>query len=616
MYFHKIVLITITAFILSYACFAQISNQKVIAKIGNYEITEDEFLERYELTPQVNAAIRGMDKSLKKEVLYSIIAEKLWAIEAEETGLSNSELIKSTYKAIEKMYVRDVLYYQEISSKVQISDNYLKKAYRKNNLILKLNYLFSRGEEEINQLYEKLQEGISFDSLLLQRAENVLQLEPYEVSYGKMEKNVEDALYKLIVGEFTTPLKAPNGWYIFKLLSSDEKIIQNVKQAHSEQKNVIKIVKSTITDSIYKEFYSSFFVDASVETNGKLFLELSDLVVKAMKHRSKIEDVSAGSKFYLRPEDLYRIEDELGPRKLNEEFISLNDQAATLSDFLQELAFEQFSVASLDTALIRGKLNLSVKNFIEHELLAREGYRRGLHFSAEIQRYLKMWRSYYLSDALRKELLESIDISDEEAFEYFNEKKQETITSMEVKIIELLSDNLDVIRDALNELEMGTEFRELAVKYTNREEAKNNNGELGFFPVSDFGEIGQQAAIMNVGDLYGPLKVSEGYSLFKLIDKREEHNLSKLNFNNEKEKIKSELRYKQFSNEIISKTVELANKYNVSINQEILDSLKVLNTTTVVYRYFGFGGRLLAVPMTLPNYLWVKSWKEQEILSP
>jgi len=62
--------------------------------------------------------------------------------------------------------------------------------------------------------------------------------------------------------------------------------------------------------------------------------------------------------------------------------------------------------------------------------------------------------------------------------------------------------------------------------------------------------------------------------------------------------------------------LKLANKYDVQLNDEALSSIKVLNTATVVYRYFGFGGRLLAVPMTVPNYLWVQPWQEQVDLTP
>ncbi|MCU0413421.1 MAG: peptidylprolyl isomerase [Ignavibacteriaceae bacterium] len=595
---------------------SQPADQKIIAKVGSEIISESEFIERYELTPQLVAGIKGAEDALKKEVLYSIVAEKLWALEAESMGLDNSELIKSTYRAIEKMYVRDALYRQEILSKVKLSDEYLIEAFRRNSLSLDLNYLFSEDEAEINDFFTQLINGVDFYSIFLKRPESTLQETPYVVSYGQMDKNVEDILYDLKLGEFTRPIKAPNGWYIFRLLSTEQKVIEDAQQAEEQQKYVLKVAEKTFTDSIYKDFYSKFFKDATAETNRELFLKLADLVEETLKTRSEKEKIPAEEKVYIVPEDLYKIETELGPELLNAEFVKMNSQFATISDFLQELSIEKFYVDSLDNNHIKGRLNYAVKIFIEHELLSREGYKRGLQNLPEVQRYLKMWRDYYLTETLRKEISENIKITDEEAYEYFLEKNRDTTSLLEVKIIEVLTEDLDIIRTVLDELNAGKDFRELAVKYTIRNEARNNNGELGFFPVNEHGEIGRKAALMKIGDMYGPISVEEGYSLFELIERRESTSFSFYNFEEEKERIKVELRYKKYSDALINKSVELANKYGVDVNEDALNSVEVLNTTTVVYRYFGFGGRLLAVPMTAPNDLWIKPWQEQENQTP
>jgi parvulin-like peptidyl-prolyl isomerase len=606
----------IIALILTTKFYAQLNEKKVVAKVGSEEITEDVFLERYELSPQANAGMIGAEESLKQEVLYSIIAEKLWALEAAREGLSNSELIKSTYKTIEKMYVRDALYRKEILDKVKLTNEYLTEAFKRNSKILKLNYLFSTSEEEINYLYSLLDEGASFDSLLSARPENALQKEPYIVQYGQMDKNVEDSLYNLKAGNFTEPFKAPNGWYIFKLISTEEKIIENEKQAEAEQKSVLKIARQTIIDSLYNEYYSKFFKDVEAKTNGELLFDLSDKVLKILEKKSEKETDSSGQKIYLGSEDLYKIETDLGPDKLNEQFVVLDQQPLTLDEFIQDLAFEKFSVDTVYADLIRTKLNLFVKRFIEHELFAREGYKRGYQNLPEVQRDLSMWKSYYLSDALRTKVADEIQVSDEEIRNYINEHNNGDKPTIEVKIVELLTNDLDVIKNVLEELDKGGDFKQLAMKYTIRQETKNNDGELGFFPINQYGEIGRIAATLEIGQLYGPLQVPEGYSLFQLVDKKEEKNLTGIDFEKDRARIKNIIKSKKFSDETIQKTVDLANKYGVSVNEELLKSIKVLNTTTIVYRNFGFGGRLLAVPMTMPNYLWIKLWQEQQKINP
>ena len=601
-------------FLLPVNILPQIVDIEVIAKTGSDEITKQEFLARYELTPQLDAGIKGIEEALKKEVLYSTIAEKLWALEANELELGNSDLIKYTYKVLEEMYVRDALYREEILSKVKISDEYLAEAFRRNSQILQLNYLFSTAKNEIDFLFNQLKMGIGFDSLLAVRPENTLQAEPYYVSYGQMDKIVEDILYSTEIGQYTIPVKAPNGWYIFKLLKKGENLLLNAKQAEAEQKKVVKIARATITDSIYKQFYEDFFSDVNAETNGAIFNQFSDEIIKSLSDRKLNENIPDGKEIFLKPDDLYRVESVMGETTLIAPFIELDNQPATLKEFIQYFAFESFSVDTIDSNMIRGKLNIRVKRFIEHKLLSREGYRRGLQNSPEVRSQMNMWRSYYLSDALRNELLENIEITNDEVLNYY-QKMKDGLAVTEVKIIEVLTDDLDTMDTILEKLKDGMDFRDLALKYTIREEVKSNEGVLGFFPVTDYGEIGRIAGGMEIGDLYGPLKITEGYSLFKLIDKRNESN-SLTNLDKVKDKIKMELKYQKFSKLIIDKTIELANKYSVEINQELLESLEVTNTTSLFYRYLGFGGRILAVPMTIPNYDWVKPWLEQKSPTP
>ncbi|MBT8386193.1 MAG: peptidylprolyl isomerase, partial [Ignavibacteria bacterium] len=485
----------------------QIISEEVIAKVGNNVITEQEFLARYELTPQVTAGIKGMEESLKKEVLYSIISEELWALEANELGLGTSDLLKYTYKVYEELYVRDALYKEEILSKVYLSDEYLTEAFRRNSQILQVNYLFSSTQHEIDSLYNQLNNSAYFDSILTHRPESSLQTEPYYVSYGQMDKEVEDMLYCLNIGQYTKPVKAPNGWYIFKLVKIGQNILMNPEQADAEQKKVLKIAHTTVTDSIYKGFYEQFFSGVNAETNGVLFQKFSKRVIKSLFDRKQNENIPDGKEIFLKPDDLYGIENDLGAESLNELLIELDDQPVKLKEFIQYFAFESFGVDTIDNNMIMNKLNLRVKRYIEHKLLSREGYRRGLQLSADVQLQLNMWRSYYLSNALRDRMLDNILVDDDELLIHFQSMKKEFAT---------ISDSVEVM-----------------------------------------------------------------------------------------EKLKFELKQKKFNKLLTDKTIELANKYSVQVNDELLENLEVTNTTTVIYRYLGFGGRILAVPMTIPNYNWV-----------
>ena len=84
--------------LLIFSCFISYNNlsaqSDIIARIGNTELTKDEFRLRYELSPRILSNNLDNTDSLKLKFLYSLVAEKLWAIEALDRGLVNSENYK------------------------------------------------------------------------------------------------------------------------------------------------------------------------------------------------------------------------------------------------------------------------------------------------------------------------------------------------------------------------------------------------------------------------------------------------------------------------------------------------------------------------------------------
>jgi len=181
----------------------------IVAKVGYNVITTQEFIERYELTPQFRKQNKRMKNSLKLEFLYSLIAEKLWANESEAEGLDKTNTIKFAGEQIEKMYVRDELFMREIKDKVHVSDPEMIRGIARSNVKLEVNFLFSEDKEEIFNLYKLLNEGVPFDTILAESPEKDEQKAPKEIVFGQMEENTEDSLYNLKVNGYTSPIITP-----------------------------------------------------------------------------------------------------------------------------------------------------------------------------------------------------------------------------------------------------------------------------------------------------------------------------------------------------------------------------------------------------------------------
>ncbi len=591
---------------------AQTEN-KILAKAGNRKITAKEFIERFEFVPQLNRKETNIERK-KKELLYTIIAEKLFAQEAERLKLDTTEIMKFTFPAMEKMYVRDALYKNEIQSKVKVNPEKIKSGLKKYRTVLNVNYIYSQNRNEIEQLYKSLLNGASFDSLLNGRTESFEQ--PYKVEYGKMFEDVEDTLYNLKIGEHSAPIQSPDGWYIFKLQSIEEKPLPKNKSLEDIKREVIKVEKERAEDKIYQEFYKKFFSDKQVTADGTIFWSLVDKLVFELKKNKNLANLRDGEKIIFDSNNLRNIEREFGADSLKMPFIKFPDRAVTLKQFLREFMFEGFYTFSTESKIIASQLNSRVKRFIEMELLAREGYGKGLNSSPDVKPYTQMWRDNYLAQLYKRNLIRSVNVTDEEAKKYYLEENKKYTPVKEVNIIEILTDSLDVVAEVLKKLEQGADIRELAKIHTKRKWTRDKGGEFGFFPVTMYGELGKIAGELEVGEIYGPLELNEGFSIFKVIGKREPKMEAPESFEQVKEKIKAKLKAKKIDKLLTGKTVELAGKYGVSVDLQALKAVKVNNINMLVYKYFGFGGRTLAFPISPPFYKWYDKLKSGEKVLP
>ena len=234
--------------------YAQESTNNVLAKIGNKDFTVDEFVERYELIPKMTQGKQQDEMAFRNREFYTIIAEKIWALYGQELGYDTSDVMKYTYKTLEKMYVRDALFKREIESKAKVNEKSIQFAYSKITRKLLVNFIFAKDEQEINGLYKRLTGGEPFDSILAKRPDAKYQPAPIEVGFGMMKEEIEDALFSLSVGGYTAPISYKDEWYIFRLTSEAKVNFKDSEEFQKEANNAKKLVEDRALDKSYQQF--------------------------------------------------------------------------------------------------------------------------------------------------------------------------------------------------------------------------------------------------------------------------------------------------------------------------------------------------------------------------
>lgn len=581
------------------------SSKDIVAKAGSLTITKDEFHKRYEFVPHVTDK-EGFDStSFKKNFLYTLIAEKLLAQAAKKEGVDKSQNYHAMMENLSNIYLRDALYKKEVLDKIVIPDSALAQGQLRMMRSVRTKFIFSLDEREIENIYADINLGASFDSIFTTRPEKKEQKDAAEVTFGTMNEKIEDAIYKVGVGQVTPPIELKEGWYICKIYS----VTSKMDLSESEKSKVEKIIKSRIEDKIYQEFYIKFFKGIVVNADRPMVEKLYQVFMNYISDNKKNLLKNKGGKYRIGESDIPKLKESFNEKQLGEIIIKFPKEPVTLSKLFDYLAFQDFEFFTFDSTQIKSRLNSYISFYIKSELLVREAKKRGYDKLPEVVSELKMWKDYYLSHEMMKKFFKDQTVSDDDAYNFFVKANRVIQQPDEFNISEILTNDLNTIELALNELDHGADFKEVAKKYTNRDSLRSRGGETGFFKESEKGEIGKAAARMKIGEVFGPIKTPEGYSLIKLLDKREGKKEKVATFDEAKEDIKNILRTEKMYKNLDNTTAKLAADYGVEINDAALNSIKVSTTNMIVLRRFGFGGQLLAVPYT-PNFSsWFKRFE-------
>lgn len=583
----------------------QAQEKKVLAQIGNLTITNEEFLTRYELTPQLFRENSKITKELKLEFLYSMIAEKLLALYGEEIRLDTSLIVSKSLKYFEEMFVRDALYKKVIQEKAQSKADSLLNYYLVNANNVRLIYIYSDNKNEINNIYKLLKIDVSFDSLYSELTADLT--DTLTISVGQLEEDIENKIFPLPDDSFTIPIEMEDGWYIFKILKRYNPTVVKLKGWESDLKHSKRIAKERAEYSFYKQYMQTFFNNKEVKINAKILRSLSYHIYTKLSKRFSESKSSQG--YSLLVKDIALIELQLGIDSLSLPLVEMEKGEITVGDYLHFLRFENFKVDTLDYQFIFKALSNRTKNFIEYKMLADEGYKLGLQKTIEVKKQVQMWKENYFMQLVTAIFVDSAAVSDDEIIAFYNDREGGHLRNKEVNILELVSDRLEVVENVLSEIERGTDFFELVKKYSKNFSDGDLSTGTGFFPVNSKGEVGRIAAGMNIGDVYGPLKIPEGYLIFKLIAVRQDSVILQNNFKQIKEELSKELGYLKKQKSINKFIGNLANKYNVDINTDLLEKIPVTSHHSIIYNYLGFGGRVLGVPLLNINMDWVPEWK-------
>jgi parvulin-like peptidyl-prolyl isomerase len=471
---------------------------KIVATVGNDNITLDSYLARYE----DYLIWTGLNDNMQARyaILNNMINEVLLRKYDDNSNVyGNPEYNKELVWA-KKEVVLAFLKDREVYAKIAASEDELREAYLRSKTKIAVRHLFAATEKEAYNLYQLAKMGVSFDELAKQCFTDTLLKNNGGylgyINWGETDLNFENAAYSMKVGEISKPVKTSQGYSIIKV----EDIVQNpfkledefVKMKHKLER-AVRISKKIP----YEEAYlNKVFDKTEVNFNEKAL----NAVLNDLKGTNNNIESPTRDKSY---KDCVKFRDKLYSDK------EIEKKILEVPKYNRDLITDIKSIKQAVLGLIMQDVLLGIAK--------NKGYDTTSYVQESID---KLDNNIYLNYK-RNEVLDIVPVSDSEIVKYYKDNINYYTKEKEINVQEIVVDNDSLAVALRRKVDNGENFGLLAEKFSLRKWSAQNKGEMGLSPVSNFGEMKDTLWDSPIGKIFGPVLFDKYFGIFRVLNKKD-----------------------------------------------------------------------------------------------
>ncbi len=432
--------------------------EKIMARIGNKEITVEEYIYRIELTihPQYPAL---NDEDMKNVLLNNLIAEKLMAIEiGEENLLAQNEMFQSFIRGIKEQAMRERLYYKQVFNKVTLDSQEIKKIYPLAGREYKVAYYSIHNDRMAMKIKKQLQTNEQlFEKIYCELSEKN-KVPEKTVSFKDSDSDiVHDALFSELLepDRIVGPLKIEkNNYLVMKVL--DWKFSPTIGGEDIQKRwcEVSEKLKQKKAAKMWKAYVGKIMHGKGVEFMNETFFKLADLffdlyITSESEKRQKL------LKNFLNNEEMIFDQKTAQQNLLEQPLFSIDNQVWTVRDFRKVWISHPlvYREKPADKPSFYKQFRLAIIDMITDYYITKEAYRKSLDKELEVKRKITMWRDAYLALFHRDQYLKSVVKKDDFDQKYMRGKDNYLsfyVDSLQKKY----SDKIEINFDALKNIQL------------------------------------------------------------------------------------------------------------------------------------------------------------------
>ncbi len=505
---------TILALLITAAFVGCGKKDKVIAKVGEFTITESEFKEAFVARYHTEDNAQKQSFRERKDFLDTLVDQKLILADAYRKGIDENEEVQEAKKAAqERVAVQKLLYEKEIVNKI-ITDASVKEHYDQTGEEVHARHILIKTQNpedsvevqaafaKADSIYQLIADGGDFGELAKELSDDKSNSSKGGdlgfFGWGRMVKEFQEAAFALKIGEVSPPVKTMFGYHLIELL--DRKAVE--RGTFEEEKDAMKEQFRQMKTNELREAAQEYIETLKADMGLVYYEDSLTFIYSKVSAPDNPHNVSLFSNFD---------EDE---RKM----IVASWQKGEVTVAALDLKIGSRGSGAFQAA---EDFKQVIDGIVVPEMLNVRAVELGVYDDPEA---LKAGRVAMETQMIRKvkqlEVDDKMNFDDESLKEYYEKNRDKYMSDSQVTIREIFVDDQKLAEELLQKAKDGQNFKKMAKKYTTRANAKKTDGELGPFGKNRYGRIGREAHKLNSGEFCDkPIRMGKKYSIFKVLEK-------------------------------------------------------------------------------------------------
>ncbi len=484
------------------------SGDKVLAKVGDYEITASEFGE-YFASVRMPFPTAQDEFNKRREALDSLIVSRLLIQGAYEMGVDQSAELARVVLANKDKFLVDVLLNQEVVQKAKPTDAEIKQFWDRLEYKVKASHILVSDLDTANALIARIQDGESFEKLAheysIDRSAEKNKGDLGFFTWGQMVDPFQKAVWQMEPGELSPPVKSDYGYHIIKL----------VDRLPNEYRTDLEKMRPEITDQLYKRnqrrIGRAYFENLQKRYPIIVDTATCDYLIKKRENIYPPMLLKTFPKNDFDLEQLDRNEKELVLAHWEGGQLTVLEYLQAIKSISPNFKPDLDDYDSLATVIFNLKMS---------DILIVEAHQQGIDANEVYQQKLKLFKELAMADIMRNDSIPMPEPPDDMmARKYYDQHPEEYTTPAKVQVYEILLSDEVKAREIAKNTKSLKEFKNLAMDLTERPGKRAVKGDLGEIQRKYYPEIYDLAVKTDVDKIGGPVVTYGKYSIFWVADK-------------------------------------------------------------------------------------------------